>query len=87
MGDNRPPCVVVVAVVVALAPVFASAEMGRERGVSEYDGSQMRASELGSGDGLRENMPPLLPLSESGSLLRLERLLVLKVLLGGGLEL
>jgi len=61
--------------------------MGLERGVSEYDGSKMRASELGSGEGLLENMPPLLPLSESGSLLRLLRLLVLNVLLGGGLEL
>jgi hypothetical protein len=44
-------------------------------------------SELGSGEGLLENMPPLLPLSESGSLLRLLRLLVLNVRLGGGLEL
>jgi hypothetical protein len=33
MGDKRPP---------QAAAALASAEMGRDRGVSVYDGSQMR---------------------------------------------
>lgn len=78
MGDKRPP---------QAAAALASAEMGRDRGVSVYDGSQMRVSEGGSGLGLLEKIPPLLPLSESGSLPRLDSELVDSVRFGGGLSL
>jgi hypothetical protein len=48
---------------------------------------KLTESELGSGLGLLEKIPPLLPLSESGSLPRLDSELVDNVRFGGGLSL